>query len=202
MTARRLARRPRRGGQSVGAGYGWPSSASALRAATVEEIAEIDKMGLVKAQHVVDGLTAMAGVIDRLAAAGVTMSVPDTEREKPLAGKTYVVSGSVSGYTRTTVSEGIEQLGGRAGGSVSVSTTALVTAETAKAAKAAKLGIPIIDPATFADMLAGGSPPRTSCTGFSNIFVAVTLAVWRHRCANPRSSSSPPWPPNRCTATA
>lgn len=128
----------------------------ALRAATVEEIAEIDKMGLIKAQHVVDGLTAMAGVIDRLAAAGVTMSVPETTGDKPLDGKTYVVSGSVPGYTRTTVSERIEELGGRASGSVSANTTALVTAETttAKAVKAAKLGVPIIDPAEFAQLLA------------------------------------------------
>ena len=130
---------------------------AALRAATVEEIAEIDKMGLVKAQHVVDGLAGLAGVIDRLAAAGVTMSTPDTGGDKPLDGKTYVVSGSVPGYTRTTVSERIEQLGGRASGSVSAGTTALVTAETttAKAVKAAKLGIAIIDPADFADLLAG-----------------------------------------------
>ncbi|MCY1139826.1 NAD-dependent DNA ligase LigA [Actinoplanes sp. Pm04-4] len=128
----------------------------ALRAATVEEIAEIDKMGLIKAQHVVDGLTAMSGVIDRLAAAGVTMSVPETDGEKPFEGRTYVVSGTVPGYTRTTVSERIEQLGGRASGSVSATTTALVTNETttAKATKAAKLGIPIIDPAEFAQMLA------------------------------------------------
>jgi len=128
----------------------------ALRAATLEEIAEIDKMGLIKAQHVVDGLAAMAEVIDRLAAAGVTMSVPETTGDKPLDGKTYVVSGSVPGYTRTTVSERIEQLGGRASGSVSASTTALVTAETTttKAKKAAQLGIPIIDPAEFAQLLA------------------------------------------------
>jgi DNA ligase (NAD+) len=128
----------------------------ALRAATVEEIAEIDKMGLIKAQHVVDGLATMAGVIDRLAAAGVTMSVPETTGDKPLDGKTYVVSGSVPRYTRTTVSERIEQLGGRASGNVSATTTALVTSETttAKAIKATKLGIPIIDPAEFAEMLA------------------------------------------------
>ncbi|MFG1606954.1 NAD-dependent DNA ligase LigA [Actinoplanes sp. NPDC049265] len=129
---------------------------AALRAATVEEIAEIDKMGLIKAQHVIDGLAAMSGVIDRLAAAGVTMSVPETAGDKPLDGKTYVVSGSVPGYTRTTVSERIEQLGGRASGSVSATTTALVTSETTttKAVKAAKLGIPIIDPAEFAGILA------------------------------------------------
>jgi DNA ligase (NAD+) len=128
----------------------------ALRAATVEEIAEIDKMGLIKAQHVIDGLAAMSGVIDRLAAAGVTMSVPETEGAQPLEGRTYVVSGSVPGYTRTTVSERIEQLGGRATGSVSATITALVTSETTttKAKKAAQLGVPIIDPTEFAELLA------------------------------------------------
>ncbi|MEV0896013.1 NAD-dependent DNA ligase LigA [Actinoplanes sp. NPDC049802] len=131
-------------------------SMTALRAATVEEIAEIDKMGLIKAQHVVDGLVAMSDVIDRLAAHGLTMEVVDDGGEKPLAGKTFVVSGSVPGYTRTTVSERIEALGGSAGSSVSARTTALVTAETttAKAKKAAQLGIPVIDPEEFARMLA------------------------------------------------
>jgi DNA ligase (NAD+) len=98
----------------------------------------------------------MSGVIDRLAAAGVTMSVPETDGDQPLQGRTYVVSGSVPGYTRTTVSERIEQLGGRASGNVSATTTALVTSETttAKAKKATQLGIPIIDPAEFAKLLA------------------------------------------------
>ncbi len=131
-------------------------SMPALRAATVEEIAEIDKMGLIKAQHVVDGLVAMGEVIDRLTEAGLTMAVLDDGGAKPLAGKTFVVSGSVPGYTRTTVSERIEALGGSASSSVSAKTTALVTAETttAKAKKAAQLGIPVIEPEEFARMLA------------------------------------------------
>ncbi|HWS38166.1 MAG TPA: NAD-dependent DNA ligase LigA, partial [Actinoplanes sp.] len=131
-------------------------SMPALRAATVEEIAEIDKMGMIKAQHVVDGLLAMAPVIDRLTAAGLTMEVQDDGGAKPLTGQTYVVSGSVPGYTRTTVSERIEALGGSASSSVSTKTTALVTAETttAKAKKATQLGIPVISPEEFARMLA------------------------------------------------
>ena len=128
----------------------------ALRAASVEEIAEIEKMGLVKGQYVVDGLAAMSDVIDRLAAHGLAMAIADDGRPKPLAGQTFVVSGSVPGYTRTTVSERIEALGGTASGSVSARTTALVTAEatTTKAKKAAQLGIPVIDPDEFARMLA------------------------------------------------
>jgi DNA ligase (NAD+) len=128
----------------------------ALRAASVEEIAEIDKMGLIKAQHVADGLVAMGDVIDRLAAHGLAMAVVDDGSAKPLDGQVYVVSGSVPGYTRTTVNERIEALGGTATGSVSAKTTALVTAETgtSKAKKAAQLGIPVIDPEEFARMLA------------------------------------------------
>ncbi|MBB2948518.1 DNA ligase (NAD+) [Actinoplanes lutulentus] len=127
----------------------------ALRAATVEEIAEIDKMGLIKAQHVVDGLVAMSDVIDRLAAHGLSMAVVDDGSAKPLAGQVYVVSGSVPGYTRTTVNERIEALGGTASGSVSAKTTALVTAETGTTkAKKAQLEIPILDPEEFARMLA------------------------------------------------
>lgn len=127
----------------------------ALRAATVEEIAEIDKMGLIKARLVVDGLRQLGDVIDRLAAHGVTMAVEETAGPKPLAGKTYVVSGSVPGYTRTTINERIEALGGTASSSVSKNTTALVTSETgtSKAKKAASLGIPVIDPDEFARMI-------------------------------------------------
>ena len=128
----------------------------ALRAATVEEIAEIERMGLIKAQYVVDGLAELGDVIDRLAAAGLTMSLADDGAAKPFEGRTYVVSGTVPGYNRTSVSELIEALGGRASSSVSATTTALVTAETttAKAKKAEKLGIPVIDPAEFATLLA------------------------------------------------
>jgi DNA ligase (NAD+) len=131
-------------------------SMDALRAATLEEIAEIERMGLIKAQYVLDGLTEQRDVIDRLAAAGLTMHVEDDGAAKPLAGNTYVVSGTVPGYNRTSVNERIEALGGRASSSVSATTTALVTAETttAKAKKAAQLGIPILDPNDFATLLA------------------------------------------------
>ncbi len=127
-----------------------------LRNATVDEVAEIDKMGPIKAQSVVAGIAKMAPIINRLAASGLTMEAELTEGEKPLAGKTYVVSGSVPGYTRTTIAERIDALGGTSSSSVSVRTTALVTSETdtSKAKKAAELGIPVIDPAEFAALIA------------------------------------------------
>jgi DNA ligase (NAD+) len=147
-------------GRSVGR---WLASSfrtmDALRAATVPEVAAIQGLGDVKGQAITDGLLALGPVIDRLAAHGLTMAVPETGSAKPLEGRTYVVSGTVPGYTRTTVAEAIEALGGKASSSVSATTTALVTSETAtsKAVKAARLGIPVIDPAEFAATLAAGA---------------------------------------------
>ncbi|HWO65820.1 MAG TPA: NAD-dependent DNA ligase LigA [Umezawaea sp.] len=128
-----------------------------LLAASVEEIAEIDRMGPAKAKAVVDGLARLRPVIDRLAVSGLAMGLVDDGGTKPLAGKTYVVSGSVPGYTRTTVAERIEELGGRASSSVSATTTALITSETttAKAKAAAKHNVPVIAPQTFARQLEG-----------------------------------------------
>lgn len=129
----------------------------ALRSADVDTIADIEMLGPVKARSIVDGLARLGPVIDRLAEYGVTMQVEDTSGGSavPLSGGVYVVSGSVPGYTRTTIAERIEALGGKASSSVSAKTTALITSETdtSKAKKAAQLGIPIIDPEAFADMI-------------------------------------------------
>lgn len=131
-------------------------SMEALRSATVEDISEIDKMGTIKATFVVEGLKELDSVIDRLAKHGITMSSEVSASSNILAGKVYVVSGSVPGYTRTTISERIEALGGTASSSVSAKTTALITSETdtSKAKKAAELGIPVIDPTAFAALIA------------------------------------------------
>jgi DNA ligase (NAD+) len=129
-----------------------------LRAATVEQIASIDKLGPVKAQHIVDGLSTLGPVIDRLEAAGVNMGAEPASSDAaqlPLAGKTYVVSGAVPGFTRTTIAEAIERLGGKANSSVSKTTTALISSETdtSKAKKARDMGIPVVDPVEFAALL-------------------------------------------------
>lgn len=150
----------RHGGRSVGR---WLASEfhtmDRLRAATVADIAAIERMGEVKARAIVDGLARMSDVLDRLALAGLNMGEEpsDDGSPKPFAGQTYVVSGAVPGYTRTTIAEAIEARGGRASSSVSKTTTALVTAETdtSKAKKAASLGIPVIDPDEFVRMLNG-----------------------------------------------
>lgn len=128
---------------------------TALRAASVSDIAAIEKLGPVKAQHIVDGLAGLADQIDRLAAHGLTMAVPEPTGDQPLAGKTYVISGSIPGWTRSAAQDRIVALGGKVAGSVSKTTTALITSETAtsKAVKAAAVGVPVLDPDGFAALL-------------------------------------------------
>lgn len=128
----------------------------ALRAASVADLTTVEGIGTDKADYIHAGLAEMADIIDRLEAAGVNMGEEKaTTGDLPLAGKTYVISGSIPGYTRTTAQERIEALGGTASSSVSANTTALITSETttSKAVKAAKLGVAVIDPTEFAKVL-------------------------------------------------
>ncbi len=127
-----------------------------LQRASVQDVAQIDKLGDVKATNIVNGLRDMASVIERLREHGVTMSQAEpTGDNLPLAGQTIVVSGVVPGYTRTSISERIVALGGTVSSSVSKNTTALVTSETttSKAVKAAELGVRVIAPADFVAMI-------------------------------------------------
>jgi len=135
----------------------------ALRAATVTQIAAIEGLGPVKAQLIVDGLAARAETIDRLAAAGVTMSTGTPTNSSataaPLAGMTVVVTGAMTGplahLTRTEMNEFIESHGGKASGSVSAKTSLLVCGEpgSSKYAKALSLGVRILTPEEFATLV-------------------------------------------------
>jgi DNA ligase (NAD+) len=132
------------------------ASMAALRAATVAEVAEIDKMGLVKAQAVVDGLAAMADVIDRLATHGLTMRVVDHGGSRPWEGKKVVVSGSIPGMSRTQAQEAAARLGATVSGSVSKNTELLVAGDGAgsKLTKAQELGVEIMSAEDFAALCA------------------------------------------------
>jgi len=131
----------------------------ALRAASVADLAAVDGIGEVKASVIREGLDDLVarGVLDRLAAAGVNMGAarPQGEGSGPLDGMTVVVSGSVPGYSRTTIAEAIEAAGGKASSSVSASTSLLVSdpSTSSKYVKAQQLGVRIVTPADFLGML-------------------------------------------------
>jgi DNA ligase (NAD+) len=94
-------------------------------------------------------------LVEKLAAAGVNMAslqpAPDMVDAGPLAGKTFVLTGTLSRMTREEATEAIERLGGKVSGSVSKKTTWLVAGEEAgsKLQKAQQLGVPVLSEEDF-----------------------------------------------------
>ena len=136
-------------------------SIAALRRAPQDELAAIHEIGEVIAASVHDWLSSDygRGVIERLAAVGVKLEVPEHERiaDGPLTGKTLVVTGTLEGFTRQEAEAAIRQAGGRASSSVSKKTDYLVAGAEAgsKMVKAEKLGVAILDEAAFLQLLGG-----------------------------------------------
>ena len=133
-----------------------------LRAATVEDLANVEEVGGIIAESVHGFLHGEHGerAINQLVAAGLDMTAPKKERAPVgiLSGKTIVVTGTLAKYTREQIEELIEQHGGRAGSSVSKKTAYLVAGADAgtKLAKAEKLGVPVITENQFDELI---SPP-------------------------------------------
>ncbi|GGW03217.1 DNA ligase 2 [Streptomyces globisporus] len=152
-------------------------------AADVETLQRVDGIGKEKAAAVVAELVELAPLIDKLVAAGVTMTEPGatpppepgTEEEAaagagaeavggtgstlPLAGMTVVVTGAMSGalekLSRNQMNELIERAGGKSSSSVSQRTSLLVAGDKAgsKRTKAEDLGVRIAVPEEFAELV-------------------------------------------------
>jgi DNA ligase (NAD+) len=106
-----------------------------------------------------------AALIARLRAAGVRTEVPETERSRPtgpapLAGRTYVLTGTLSTMTRAEAEAALTRLGAKITGSVSKKTTAVVVGADpgSKAEKAAALGVPTLDETGLQTLLASSGP--------------------------------------------
>jgi DNA ligase (NAD+) len=91
-------------------------------------------------------------VLDALKAAGVNQVEPNAANaDGVLAGKTYVITGSLPTLSRARAMSLIEEAGGRVAGSVSKKTDALLAGDDAgsKLEKAKELGVEVIDEAEF-----------------------------------------------------
>ncbi|NPA26199.1 MAG: NAD-dependent DNA ligase LigA [Chloroflexi bacterium] len=128
----------------------------ALRQATVDELAAIEGIGPVTAQMIVDWFNRERNqrLLEKLRRAGVwprsqkAESQPETQ---PLAGLTFVITGTLPSMTREEAKAYIQRHGGRVTNSVSRKTDFLVVGENpgSKLRKAQALGIPTIDEATL-----------------------------------------------------
>jgi DNA ligase (NAD+) len=134
-------------------------SMEALRKASVEELSAVNEIGPIIAQSVYDYLHSPFGseTIDDLAQLGVKMEAPRTATAKALAGKTFVVTGTLTQYSRDEINELITQHGGHAASSVSKNTDYVVAGENAgsKLAKARELGVSVINERQFESLLKG-----------------------------------------------
>ena len=140
-------------------------SIDALAAATEEELVRSEGIGVEIARSVVLFFAQDPNrvMVARLKAAGVDVTAPLREREPVgvLAGKTFVLTGTLPNLTREEASERIVAAGGKVTTSVSKKTDYVVAGDEAgsKLAKAEQLGIPILDEAGLRD-----SAPSTGLT--------------------------------------
>ena len=133
-----------------------------LMAMTAPELEAIEDVGP-RIALTIEGFFADAEnreIVERLRAAGVTMSMPEGHDAGPksdkLQGKTFVISGVFSHHSRDEYKAMIEAHGGKNVGSISKKTDYVLAGENmgpAKLEKAQKLQIPIINEDTFLAMI-------------------------------------------------
>ncbi len=131
-----------------------------IRQATVEELSNIDEVGEIIAQSVHDFINSDYGrqTLDDLRSLGVSMT-EDISAHEPvgdqLAGKTIVVTGTLTKYTRDEIKELIRKHGGKAASSVSSKTDFVVAGENAgsKKTKAESLGVTVLSEDEFEKLL-------------------------------------------------
>ncbi len=135
-------------------------SIESLEAATEEQIQEVPDIGPVVAAHVSHFMQQPHNreVIQQLRAAGVEWPVQVRRAgaaEGPLAGKTFVLTGTLDSMSRDQASDRITALGGKVAGSVSKKTHYVVAGAEAgsKLKKAQELGVEVLDEAEFLRLL-------------------------------------------------
>jgi DNA ligase (NAD+) len=140
-------------------------SLDAVMDATEEELAALDSVGPIIARSVHEFFQqdTNRAVAERLKQAGLNVEGPARpDVPQTLEGISIVVTGTLDGFTREEIEEAIKSRGGKAPGSVSKKTTAVVLGRDpgqAKATKAEELGIPTIDEAAFVQLLETGELP-------------------------------------------
>lgn len=141
-------------GKSLAVAFG---SLDKLMEATLEELTQVPDIGEVTAESICEWFAQPQSrhMVRRLKEAGVNFESKRVVTDTRFAGKTIVLTGALSRFTREEATEKIELFGGKASGSVSKKTSFVVAGENAgsKERKARELGIPVLTEDEFLEML-------------------------------------------------
>ncbi len=130
--------------------------------ASVEQLLEVSDIGPVVAQSIRTFFEQAHNreVVEQLRACGVSWDEgePAAQAPRPLAGKTFVITGTLPTLSRDQAKEMLEAAGAKVAGSVSKKTDYVVAGAEAgsKLAKAQELGVAVIDEAGLMELLNGG----------------------------------------------
>ncbi|MCX6551426.1 MAG: helix-hairpin-helix domain-containing protein, partial [Acidobacteria bacterium] len=147
-----------RAAESLATGFG---SLDGLLAATIDQMQAVRDIGPVVAASVREYLDEPrnAAVLERLRQAGLRLvsDTPPPDSGGPLAGKTFVLTGTLAGMTREDAERAITARGGRVTGSVSKKTSYVVVGVDpgSKLAKAEALGVTVLDEDAFTRLIMG-----------------------------------------------
>jgi DNA ligase (NAD+) len=130
----------------------------ALREASLDELQHIDGIGPEVAASIRTWFERNENLdlLRRFAEGGLTITYPryESATSGPFAGKTVVFTGTLSKMGRAEAKRLVESLGGKVGSAISAKTDFLVQGEGggSKRAKAAELGIRVLDEAEFLEL--------------------------------------------------
>jgi DNA ligase (NAD+) len=141
-----------------------------VRAATPAELFGLPKFAELSAEKIAAGLAAQAHTIDALLGVGVTVADepepvanPAGTGSAPLAGQSFLFTGTLSAMTREAAQARVEALGGKAAGGVSKALSCLVVGSEGKAGsklqKAQEAGVRVLTEAEFIALLAEHEAP-------------------------------------------
>lgn len=144
----------------------------ALQAATMQQLMDIDGVGEVIAKSVITYFANPVNqeIVARLRSYGLQMQLSEEQIEGTsdrLSGKSIVISGVFTKHSRDEYKALIEKNGGKNVGSISGKTSFILAGDNmgpSKLQKAEKLGVPLVDEATFLEMIGEASAESESAT--------------------------------------
>jgi len=137
-------------------------SVDRLMDASQEDLVEVEGIGPDRAELIAEWFEEddNRSLVEELRGLGLNFEVGEEAKpiEGPLSGSTYVITGTLEGFTRDEAAAALEAAGAKITSSVSGKTTAVIAGESpgSKLAKAEKLGVEVLDEAGLQSLLRGG----------------------------------------------